>query len=116
MPEVQAVPIAKLKASRVPIVSLLTARLSAALFSLTFLRAGYFAAPQKFDLEFPLTGNLIFEFLGKRVDRRELVQPLVGPACVDQHAVRRVTARRALLGRQGRLAHRRPDAFCGGPP
>src|SRR3989304_5511771 len=99
MPEVQAVPIAKLKASRVPIVSLLTARLSAALFSLTFLRAGYFAAPQKLKLEFPLACNLIFEFLGKRVDRRELVHPLVGPAGIDQHAVRGVNARRAFLGR-----------------
>src|SRR3990170_483533 len=99
MPEVQAVPIAKLRASRVPIVSLLTARLSAALFSLTFLRAGYFDAPQKLKLEFPLAGDLVLEFLGKRVDRRELVQPLVRPACVDQHPVRSVTARRALLRR-----------------
>src|SRR3990170_3938216 len=105
MPEVQAVPIAKLKACRVPIVSHLTARLSAALFSLTFLRAGYFDAPQKLNLKFPLAGDLILEFLGKRVDRRELVHPLIRPAGINQHAVRGIAARRALLRRQRGLAY-----------
>src|SRR4030095_16966794 len=114
MPDVHAVPIAKLNASIVPINWLLFRRSIGPLSTLTF---GYeqllLSAPRakKSSLDFVLAGNLVFEIFAKCIDGRELVEPFERPAGVDQDAVTRVAARRALLRRQRWLAHRGPYAL-----
>src|SRR5688572_11949229 len=63
------------------------------------------------SLVFVLACNLVFDIFAKCIDGRELVEPFERPTSVDQDAVTRVAARRALLRRQRRLAHRGPYAL-----
>src|ERR1700745_1817179 len=63
------------------------------------------------SLQLPLLLYLILDFLGKSVNRRKLIHPFIGPAGINQHAIRGIAPRRALFGGQGRFADRGPDTF-----
>src|SRR5689334_25357590 len=81
MPEVQALP---------------SARLSACSVSIAINRS---------ESDVPLFLDFVFDRLLERVHRGEIVHPAVRPARVDEHAVRHVALRRAFLRRHRRLAH-----------
>src|SRR5688500_10427025 len=55
--------------------------------------------------------DLVLEFFSESIHRRELIHPFERPASVDQYAIGGIATRRALFGRQRRLAHGGPHAF-----